>query len=316
MSLSGELPWKKKKNPKHLKIKLKGIHDDMLWCTPSISHYDSQVRLRNRNEARYVRKKKKGISHKFLLINLRSPLPWEKKHKVIFSSSSRQHSFVWLWNKGYSSQLGSRAMWQVLGRGGFGHRNTLSLLCQTSPPCVYYKQRETSHGDYRPLLSPLWSVSSWTSESRGSERACFYSSALAVRAERYLPHYLQKLIWVQTCSLSPHAGSVGHFLLASSHGRHTAEHLLIEEELFFSTEKHDGQRLYCGSNTQHLFPYVNQLGYWSLNLSAPEKTTHIRLWWDNFFSHKVEKLPFSTIDEDVELWCVSISACWGCFIDS
>lgn len=65
------------------------------------------------------------------------------------------------------------------------------------------------------------------------------------------------------------------FCSASSHERHTAEHLLIEEELFFSTEKqvieHDGQRLYCGSNTQHLFPYVNQLGYWSLNLSAPEK---------------------------------------------
>ena len=157
----------------------------------------------------------------------------------------------------------------------------------TSPPCVYYKQQETSHGDYRPLLSPLWSVSSWTSESRGSRRACFYSSALAVRAEWYLLRYLQKLIWAQPCSLSPRAGSVSHFPLASSHGRHTAEHLLMEEELSFGSEKqlleHDGQRLYCGSNTQHLFLYVNQLGYWSLNLSAPEKTTQTHLCRSNFF---------------------------------
>lgn len=40
----------------------------------------------NRNEARYGQKNKKknSISHKFLLINLRSPLPLEKKAQSHF----------------------------------------------------------------------------------------------------------------------------------------------------------------------------------------------------------------------------------------
>lgn len=72
-----------------------------------------------------------------------SSLLW-KKHNVIFSPSFfRPRPFVCLWNKGYSSQLGSQAMWQALQRGRFGHRETFSLLCQhASSLCLLQNSKE------------------------------------------------------------------------------------------------------------------------------------------------------------------------------
>lgn len=126
--------------------------------------------------------------------------PLGKQYKVTcFLPFFRHHSFVWVWIKGYLSQLGLQAMWQVLQRGSVrpwkysqpymptGVLPTNGKKWAIETIRLYYHLSETSPPGPQRAQTP---------------EACFYSTPLGVSAEWYSPHYLQKkqLIWI--CSYS------------------------------------------------------------------------------------------------------------------
>lgn len=127
-----------------------------------------------------------------LLASTRPTPPWSYLSHF-FPPICRQHSFISLWKRGYSSLLGLQGMWQVLWRCRFGHRNTFSLLCLlTRPLPVFTAGREIQAGPQRA----------------GSQLLCFYLSTLTVQLEKdvYL-HYLQKLILDRLYCLPLHVNS-------------------------------------------------------------------------------------------------------------